>query len=69
MYGIFTYIYHMGVSKNTGTPKWMVKIMFSKPYEQMDDFRNSHIKSTIMDHHSWIFVILKDANTSYRLEK
>ena len=27
---------HMGISKNTGTPKWMVKIM-ENPYEQMDD--------------------------------
>ena len=26
----------MGVSKNNGTPKWMVKIN-GKPYEQMDD--------------------------------
>ena len=26
----------MGVSKNRGTPKWMVKIM-ENPYEQMDD--------------------------------
>ena len=27
---------HLGVSKNRGTPKWMVKIM-GNPYEQMDD--------------------------------
>ena len=26
---------HMGVSKNNGTPKWMV--YKGKPYEQMDD--------------------------------
>ena len=26
---------HMGVSKNRGTPKWMV--YNGKPYEQMDD--------------------------------
>ena len=27
---------HLDVSKNRGTPKWMVKIM-ENPYEQMDD--------------------------------
>ena len=27
----------MGVSKNRGTPKWMVVYNGSKPYEQMDD--------------------------------
>ncbi len=27
----------MGVSKNTGTPKWMVIFHGSKPCEQMDD--------------------------------
>ena len=34
--------YYLGVEPkiggNTGTPKWMVKIM-AKPYEQMDDLR------------------------------
>ena len=34
----------MGGSKNNGTPKWMVKIMGSKPYVQMDDLR---VKSPI----------------------
>ena len=39
---------HMGVSKNSGTPKWMV--YKGKPYEQMDDlgvytpiFGNTHM--------------------------
>ena len=30
VYDMYVYIFlyiHMGVSKNTGTPKWMVKIM------------------------------------------
>ena len=32
----FIYIY-MGVSKNKGTPKWMVNIMVPNPYFLMDD--------------------------------
>ena len=31
------FYFHMGVSKNSGTPKWMV--YKGKPYEQMDDLR------------------------------
>ena len=41
-------IYYMGVSKNSGTPKWMV--YNGKPYQSMDDlggkptiFGNTHI--------------------------
>ena len=30
----------MGVSKNSGTPKWMV--FNGKPHEQMDDFGGKH---------------------------
>ena len=33
---MYIYIY-MGVSKNKGTPKWMVKIMVPNPYFLMDD--------------------------------
>ena len=47
---------HMGVSKNRGTPKWMVKIM-ENPIK-IDDlgaitaiFRNTH-----MIHHLWVFL-------------
>ena len=35
---------HLGVSKNSGTPKWMVyNGKPGKPYEQMDDLGFSHI--------------------------
>ena len=43
---------HLGVSKNNGTPKWMV--YKGKPYEQMDDlggpspiFGNTHKKKPL----------------------
>ena len=32
---------HVGVSKNRGTPKWMV-FFHGKPYEQMDDLGGKH---------------------------
>ena len=35
----------MGVSKNRGTPKWMVYT--GKPYEQMDDLGGKNIKTPI----------------------
>ena len=54
---------HMGVSKNSGTPKWMVKIM-ENPIK-MDDlgvplfseksiFERSHISK---NHHVWYLII------------
>ena len=36
---------YMGVSKNGGTPKWMVKII-GKPYQNLDDFGEK-------THHFW----------------
>ena len=62
----------MGVSKNNGTPKWMV--YKGKPYEQMDDlgcfppiFGNTQLWKNLF--HKQVFQVLGDFQGYVGIEK